>query len=62
MISLCDKCDNNDVCLTNTYIKPALRSIGMEFTGIYCSATDQPEEERWEDCVNYKSIGGGLDG
>lgn len=56
MVSLCDRCQNNFREFANEVCKPACEAAGCKWQSIWCGATDQPEEERWEYCPNFKEM------
>ena len=54
MIALCDQCQNYDAETSNE-----LRQIFVEQKltppkSIWCKQTDQPENIRWDSCLNFK--------
>lgn len=52
-VSLCDKCQNN-FWEYNQQIKQACKDADVDITSIWCGVTDQPEDERWNICPNFK--------
>lgn len=56
MISLCERCANNDWAFADECIKPALADAGVELKSVWCKATDRPEDERWGFCPNFKEM------
>lgn len=52
-VSLCEQCENYDYQYTK-YIHECCEDAGEKLTCIWCAASDQPEDERWHSCPNYK--------
>lgn len=53
-VSLCEKCANLDAKYT-PIVRQACSDAGIECHCVWCAATDQPETEHWQTCVNYRS-------
>lgn len=52
-VSLCEQCVHYDTKYSDVSRK-ACEEAKIECHCVWCAATDQPDPERWDACINFK--------